>query len=205
MAAEAPAAEPAADTRYKLIGVVAPKSAAAAATAGGLAALIPKPLYAAAGTPETTKAILGFIALTDSSPLIVAKEKGFYAKHGMPDVEVLKQASWGTTRDNLELGSAASVPSFVREAVQGYNRDGNPVGAPGNIQGIFNWPGTGQMFSSQMLAVPVAQLPGELASFVARLFSNFIGVSASIGILGVVGDVRATADAMVAAIDEVLA
>jgi nitrate/nitrite transport system substrate-binding protein len=57
---------------------------------------------------ETTKAILGYIALTDSSPLIIAKEKGLFAKHGMPDVEVLKQASWGTLRDNIVLGSAAS-------------------------------------------------------------------------------------------------
>ena len=60
------------------------------------------------GAPETTKAILGFIALTDAAPLIVAKEKGFFAKYGMPDVEVVKQASWGTTRDNLVLGSAGN-------------------------------------------------------------------------------------------------
>ncbi|MEB3119642.1 MAG: CmpA/NrtA family ABC transporter substrate-binding protein [Snowella sp.] len=58
-------------------------------------------------TPEVTTAKLGFIALTDAAPLIIAKEKGFFAKHGMPDVEVLKQASWGTTRDNLVLGSGS--------------------------------------------------------------------------------------------------
>ena len=52
--------------------------------------------------------MLGFIALTDSAPLIVAREKGFFAKYGMPDVEVVKQASWGTTRDNLVLGSAGN-------------------------------------------------------------------------------------------------
>jgi len=33
------------------------------------------------------------------------KDKGLFAKHGMPDVDVQKQASWGTTRDNLVLGS----------------------------------------------------------------------------------------------------
>jgi len=33
-------------------------------------------------------------------------EKGFFAKHGMTNVEVLKQSSWGTTRDNLVLGSS---------------------------------------------------------------------------------------------------
>jgi nitrate/nitrite transport system substrate-binding protein len=58
-------------------------------------------------TPETTKAKLGFIALTDSAPLIIAKEKGLFAKYGMKDVEVLKQASWAVTRDNIELGSGA--------------------------------------------------------------------------------------------------
>jgi nitrate/nitrite transport system substrate-binding protein len=59
----------------------------------------------AADTPEVTTARLGFIALTDASPLIIAKEKGFFAKYGMKDVEVVKQASWGTTRDNLVQGS----------------------------------------------------------------------------------------------------
>jgi nitrate/nitrite transport system substrate-binding protein len=48
---------------------------------------------------------LGFIALTDAAPLFIAKEKGIFAKYGLPDTEVLKQASWGTTRDNLVLGS----------------------------------------------------------------------------------------------------
>jgi nitrate/nitrite transport system substrate-binding protein len=84
------------------------KTAAISAAAGGLSAIVPKPLYAAGGAPETTKAVLGFIALTDAAPLIIAKEKGFYAKYGMPDVEVVKQASWGTTRDNLVLGSAGN-------------------------------------------------------------------------------------------------
>jgi nitrate/nitrite transport system substrate-binding protein len=84
------------------------RSAGAVAAMGSLGSLLPKPLYAATGTPETTKAVLGFIALTDSAPLIIAKEKGFYAKYGMPDVEVVKQASWGTTRDNLVLGSAGN-------------------------------------------------------------------------------------------------
>ncbi|MCS7031747.1 MAG: ABC transporter substrate-binding protein [Gloeomargarita sp. SKYG116] len=56
-------------------------------------------------TPEVTTAKLGFIALTDAAPVIIAKEKDFFAKYGMPDVQVVKQASWGVTRDNLVLGS----------------------------------------------------------------------------------------------------
>jgi len=54
---------------------------------------------------EVKGATLGFIALTDSAPLIIALEKGLFAKHGMPDVKVMKQTSWAVTRDNLELGS----------------------------------------------------------------------------------------------------
>ncbi|RJG43088.1 CmpA/NrtA family ABC transporter substrate-binding protein [Mesorhizobium sp. DCY119] len=70
--------------------------------------LFPSGAYAATSAPEVTGAKLGFIALTDAAPLVVAKEKGFFEKHGMPDVEVLKQASWGATRDNLVLGGEAN-------------------------------------------------------------------------------------------------
>ena len=62
-------------------------------------------LAANAPKVETTSAKLGFIALTDSAPLIVALEKGLFAKYGMTDVKVEKQASWPVTRDNLVLGS----------------------------------------------------------------------------------------------------
>jgi nitrate/nitrite transport system substrate-binding protein len=60
---------------------------------------------AQAAGPEVKGAKLGFIALTDAAPLFVAKEKGMFAKYGVPATEVLKQASWGATRDNIVLGS----------------------------------------------------------------------------------------------------
>jgi nitrate/nitrite transport system substrate-binding protein len=81
---------------------------AGAGTAALLAAAklnLPAGALAQGAGPEVKGAKLGFIALSDAGPLFVAKDKGFFAKHGMPDVEVLKQASWGTTRDNLVLGS----------------------------------------------------------------------------------------------------
>ncbi|TGN88465.1 nitrate ABC transporter substrate-binding protein [Bradyrhizobium yuanmingense] len=65
----------------------------------------PAGAFAQDGGPEVKGAKLGFIALSDAGPLFVAKDKGLFAKHGMPDVDVQKQASWGTTRDNLVLGS----------------------------------------------------------------------------------------------------
>ena len=83
------------------------KSAATTALFAVARTLLPSGAFAATG-PEVNTAKLGFIALTDAAPLIVAKEKGIFDKYGMTAVEVLKQASWGATRDNLVLGSAGS-------------------------------------------------------------------------------------------------
>ena len=81
---------------------------AIAATASLLAAAhaaVPRGAFAQSPTvPEVRKAVLGYIALTNSAPLIIAKEKGLFAKHGMPEVEVQKQPNWGAMRDKLVQG-----------------------------------------------------------------------------------------------------
>jgi len=43
--------------------------------------------------PETTKAVLGYIPIVESAPLIIAKQKGFFDKYGMTEVTVAKQAN----------------------------------------------------------------------------------------------------------------
>jgi nitrate/nitrite transport system substrate-binding protein len=81
----------------------------AAGTAALLAAArlqLPAGAFAQAAGPEVKGTKLGYIALTDASPLIIAKEKGLFAKYGLPDMVIDKQASWGATRDNIELGEA---------------------------------------------------------------------------------------------------
>jgi len=78
---------------------------AAALGSAAVVAGLPRVVRAQGTAPETKAAKLGFIALTDAAPLFVADEKGFFKKHGMTEVEVLKQSSWGATRDNLVLGS----------------------------------------------------------------------------------------------------
>jgi bicarbonate transport system substrate-binding protein len=55
--------------------------------------------------PETPKVKLGYIPIVEAAPLIVAKEKGFFAKYGMSEVEVSKQANWASARDNVLIGS----------------------------------------------------------------------------------------------------
>ncbi|EPR13770.1 CmpA/NrtA family ABC transporter substrate-binding protein [Agrobacterium radiobacter] len=84
------------------------KTTATAALVSAVRTAFPSGAFAATAEPEVKGAKIGFIALTDAAPLIIAAEKGLFAKHGMPDVEVLKQASWGATRDNLVLGGASN-------------------------------------------------------------------------------------------------
>jgi len=61
-------------------------------------------------------------------------------------------------------GRAQLEPAFMARAVQGYSVDGNPIGAPGDQQGFFDFAGTGQIFSSARdLAIFLAAELGELS------------------------------------------
>jgi nitrate/nitrite transport system substrate-binding protein len=66
---------------------------------------LPSGAFAQGAGPEVKGTKLGYIALTDASPLIIAREKGFYAKHGVAEMEIARQASWGALRDNIVLGA----------------------------------------------------------------------------------------------------
>ncbi|MGL4290033.1 MAG: CmpA/NrtA family ABC transporter substrate-binding protein [Phreatobacter sp.] len=83
-------------------------TAATAALFAAARAALPAGAFAQGGGPEVKGTKLGYIALTDAAPLIIAKEKGLYAKHGVPDMDIAKQASWGATRDNMALGTKAN-------------------------------------------------------------------------------------------------
>ena len=78
----------------------------AAATLAAARTLFPGGAWASTATPEVRGATLGYIALTDSAPLIIAEVKGLYAKYGLDQMRIEKQASWGATRDNMALGAA---------------------------------------------------------------------------------------------------
>jgi beta-lactamase class C len=57
---------------------------------------------------------------------------------------------------------AIMAPDLLDRAVQGYGKDGDAIGLPGNQQGYFDFPGTGQMFSSPRdLALMLAACLGE--------------------------------------------
>ena len=84
------------------------KGASTAALVMAAKTAFPGGAFAQAAGPEVKGTKLGYIALTDAAPLIIAKENGIFAKYGLPDMEILKQASWGATRDNMALGTKAN-------------------------------------------------------------------------------------------------
>lgn len=53
---------------------------------------------------EKTALKLGFVALLDAAPLLVAAEQGFFADEGL-SVELLRQPSWASLRDKVAVGS----------------------------------------------------------------------------------------------------
>ena len=53
---------------------------------------------------EKTELKFGFIKLTDCAPLVIAKEKGFFADEGL-SVQVVAQPNWKTLLDNVISGN----------------------------------------------------------------------------------------------------
>jgi nitrate ABC transporter ATP-binding subunit len=47
---------------------------------------------------------LGFIPLTDCAPLVVAKEKGFFQKHGFAEVNLSRESSWADIAQGVATG-----------------------------------------------------------------------------------------------------
>ncbi len=77
---------------------------AAAALMGGIAPGTRNSAWAAGSDGlEKTKLTFGIIPLTDCAPIVIAKEKGFFKKHGL-DVTVSKESSWANIRDKVALG-----------------------------------------------------------------------------------------------------
>ncbi|MEB3162807.1 MAG: nitrate ABC transporter ATP-binding protein [Prochlorothrix sp.] len=56
---------------------------------------------------------LGFIPLTAAAPLVVAKEKGFFQKHGLDEVSLVRETSWRGVVDGIVGGylDAAQMPA----------------------------------------------------------------------------------------------
>jgi len=63
---------------------------------------------------EKRRLALGFVPLTDCAPLVIAREKGFFAKHGL-SVELSRESSWANVRDKVCTGmlDGAQMPAAM--------------------------------------------------------------------------------------------
>jgi nitrate/nitrite transport system substrate-binding protein len=83
------------------------------------------------------KISIGFIALTDASSVIMAKELGYFAKYGL-NVDVVKQASWASTRDNLLTGGIDCAHCLFGMPFSVYTGVGGQAGAELHIAMMLN-------------------------------------------------------------------
>jgi bicarbonate transport system ATP-binding protein len=56
---------------------------------------------------------LGFVPLTACAPMIIAKEKGFFGKHGLDEVSLVRESSWRGVVDGITGGyiDGSAMPS----------------------------------------------------------------------------------------------
>ena len=87
------------------------------------------------------------------TPIATLLDRGVIAPLGMTSTVVPERGP-----DDRAIMS----PEFLQRAVQGYSLHGEAIGLPGNQQSYFDFPGTGQMFSSARdLAILLAACLGE--------------------------------------------
>jgi bicarbonate transport system ATP-binding protein len=74
---------------------------------------------------------IGFVPLTACAPIAIAKEKGFFAHHGLDEVNLVRESSWRGIQDGIAGGyiDAAQMPSGmpVWLTVGGFNDKPLPV------------------------------------------------------------------------------
>lgn len=133
----------------------------------------------AMAAPEKKDLKIGFIPLTDCAVLVIAKEKGFFAKHGL-NVELSKEASWANVRDKMTVGELdashmlAAMPIASTLGVGSSKKDMvalMALGQNGDAISVSN-----KMFEAMMAADPVATKKGSATALKKVITSKTMGV-----------------------------
>ena len=80
---------------------------------------------------------LGFIPLTDCSPIVMAKELGLFKKYGV-EVEVTKEASWANVRDKILTGELDGAHCLFSMPFSVYTGVGGKAGSEMQIAMMLN-------------------------------------------------------------------
>lgn len=88
--------------------------------------------------PTTKEPIkLGFIPLTDCSPIVMAKELGLFAKYGV-EVIVTKETSWANVRDKLLTGELDGAHCLYSMPFSVYTGVGGKAGSEMKVAMMLN-------------------------------------------------------------------
>ena len=83
---------------------------------------------------EQTTVNVGYIPLTDCAPLLIAKEKGFFAKYGIEQVNLIQAASWDAIGSHIvsgEIHAAQMVAGMPLALTLGMNGQPSiPISVP---------------------------------------------------------------------------
>ena len=122
---------------------------------------------------------IGFIPLTDCATLVIAKEKGFFAKHGL-NVELSKEASWANVRDKMTVGELdashmlAAMPIASTLGVGSSQKDMvalMALGQNGDAITVSN-----KMYDAMMVADPVDTKKGSAIALKKVIATKSMGV-----------------------------
>ena len=72
---------------------------------------------------------IGFLPLTASAPIIIAKEKGFFEHHGLDEVNLVRESAWRGVQDGIAGGylDAALMPSGMPVWMTAGGMDNTPT------------------------------------------------------------------------------
>lgn len=72
---------------------------------------------------------IGFLPLTACAPIVIAKEKGFFAHHGLDEVNLVRESSWRGIQDGIAGGylDAALMPSGMPVWMTVGGMDNKPI------------------------------------------------------------------------------
>lgn len=133
----------------------------------------------AMAAPEKKDLKIGFIPLTDCAALVIAKEKGFFTKHGL-NVELSKEASWANVRDKMTVGELdashmlAAMPIASTLGVGSTKKDMlalMALGQNGDAITVSN-----KMYDAMMAADPAATKKGSAVALKKVIASKTMGV-----------------------------
>ena len=115
-------------------------------------------------TLEKTRLRLGFVPLCDAAPLLVAKDRGFFAEQGL-EVELTREASWASIRDKVAVGALDGAQMLAPMPLAATL----PLGPPGPVP-AYLLVGCGLLALYALVEFPFSN-PAVLESFWFCFFS----------------------------------